>query len=117
MTTTPESVDDYLDRFPPEAAGTARAILTLIRDSIPGLDLVIAWNVPMLKAGSGYVLGLSIARRHITIGPWGDDVIGRFADRLEPYAHGTKSFNVPFDWPIDTTLLLDLVGYRLAEFG
>jgi uncharacterized protein YdhG (YjbR/CyaY superfamily) len=48
----------------------------------PDLELVIAWNQPMLKSGKHYVFGVSVATKHITIAAMGEDLIDEFRDRL-----------------------------------
>lgn len=112
-----QDADAYFDACDPVGAATAREIFTTIQKRVKGLELVTAWNQPMLKAPEGYVFGLSIQTKHITIGPWGTDVMGAFVDRLVGYKCGKKTFNVPFDWEIDRGLLVDLVRYRMAEFA
>lgn len=48
----------------------------------PDLELVIAWNQPMLKSGKDYVFGVSVATQHITIAEMGEDLTDEFRDRL-----------------------------------
>lgn len=111
-----DTPEDYFDSFDPVGASTARAIFAAIRKGVKGLELVTAWNQPMLRAEQGYVFGLNIGKGHITMGPWGDDVIAQFADRLEGYKCGRKTFNVPLDWKVDSKLVVDMAKYRMAEF-
>ena len=109
------TADDYFAAVDPTGAKTARAIFAAIRKGVKGLDLVTAWNQPMLKAGDDYVFGLNVQTKHLTLGPLGTDVIAVFADRLESYKCGKKTFNVPLDWKVDATLLQDMARYRMDE--
>lgn len=111
------TAEDYFAAVDPVGAKTARATFAAIRTRVKGLDLITAWNQPMLRRGESYVFGLNVQTNHITMGPLGVDVIGVFADRLRDYKYGRKTFNVPLDWNVDTTLLVDMVRYRLAELG
>lgn len=111
------TAEDYFDSFDPVGATTARAIFAAIQKGVKGLELVTAWNQPMLRAEGGYVFGLNIGRNHITMGPLGNDVIATFSDRLAGYKCGKKTFNVPLDWKVDSKLLVDMAKYRVAEFG
>lgn len=111
------TAEDYFAAFDPVGASTARAIFAAIQKGVKGLELITAWNQPMLKAEGGYVFGLNIGRNHITLGPLGVDVIEVFADRLTGFKKGKKTFNVPLDWKVDSRLLVDMVTYRMAEFG
>ena len=96
---------------------TARAIFDAITTKVPGLDLVIAWNQPMLRQGTQYVFGLSAAAKHLLLLPLGVDVLERFAPRLEGLQTNKKTVKVPVDWDVDEALLVDLVQYRLAELA
>lgn len=107
--------DAYFEKADPVGAATARKIFAAIQKGVKGLELVTAWNQPMLRSEGGYVFGLNIGKNHITMGPWGNDVIGTFADRLSGYKCGKKTFNVPLDWKVDTKLVVDMAKYRMAE--
>ena len=107
--------DAYFNAVDPVGAKTARSIFQVMQKHAKGLELVTAWNQPMLKSGDSYVFGLNVGKNHITMGPIGTNVIAEFADQLSSYKCGKKTFNVPLDWKVDKTLLCELVDYRLAE--
>lgn len=107
--------DAYFDSIGPEHARLTRDILGAITKKYPKLELVIAWNQPMLKLGKDYVIGISASKKHLTIGPWGNDVISAFADQLVDYETNKKTFKVPLDWKVDARLLNRIVAYRLDE--
>ena len=109
--------DAYFGTVDPVAAVTGRAIFAAIGKRVKGLELVTAWNQPMLKAESGYVFGLSVAKAHITMNPMSGAVMEAFADRLSGYKCGKKTFNVPLDWKVDAALLVDMARFRLEELG
>jgi uncharacterized protein YdhG (YjbR/CyaY superfamily) len=110
----PEAFFDSLD---PVKATTARAIFAAIQKNVNGLELVTAWNQPMLRNGSGYLFGLSAASKHLTLSPWSGDVIEQFAERLTGLKVNKKTFIVPVDWKVDAGLLRDMVKARIAELG
>ena len=84
--------------------------------AFPELDARLSWNVPQLQRDGKYVLGLSAAKKHLSVSPWSTDVIEDFRPRLEQRFTVTKNlFQVPVDWEIDEALLTDLVRARLAE--
>ena len=112
-----DSVDDLLDSLGPEHRDLIRRIFAAIMKKHPRLELVVAWNQPMLKCGKDYVIGVSAAKNHLTIGPWGDQPMTVFADDLAGYDANKKSFRVPLDWKVDATLLNRLVKYRLDEIS
>lgn len=107
--------NEYFASVDPEAAKTAQAIFAAIMKAYPKLELVVAWNQPMLRSGKGYVFGLSIANNHITINPFSTDALEVYAGKLASYGLNKKTFTVPRDWKVDAALLKGLVKVRLSE--
>lgn len=112
-----DSLDDLLGALDAPHARLIRSILAAITEQYRDLEAVVAWNQPMLRRGSDYVIGVSAAKNHLTIGPWGDSVIEVFAGDLAGYATNKKTFKVPLDWQVDADLLGRIVRYRLDELG
>jgi len=77
----------------------------------------MAWNQPMLRNEKGYVLGVSVSKKHLTVAPFGGDALAAVADRLAKYTVNKKTFQVPLDWKVDAALLRAIVKARLAEMG
>lgn len=109
---TPE---EYFATLDPTAAATARRIFDVIMKAYPDLELVVAWNHPMLRAGSQYVIGLSAAKRHLLLNPFSGEVFAAFTDQLADYEMNKTTFKVPLDWEVDDQLLRGLAAARLAE--
>ena len=107
--------EDYFASLDPGAANTARAIFDTILQAYPDLELVVAWNQPMLRGRGAYIIGLSVAKSHIMINPFSADVLGQFTEDLQPYESKKYTFRVPVDWAIDAPLLHGMVAARLAE--
>jgi uncharacterized protein YdhG (YjbR/CyaY superfamily) len=112
-----ETLDDYLADREPAIRATVESIFSTIRRTHPDLDLVIAWNQPMLKAGDDYVFGVGTAKAHILLAPWGTDVLQRCAPLLEGYTVNKKTVRVPAAWDVDAALLEAMIGLRLEELG
>jgi uncharacterized protein YdhG (YjbR/CyaY superfamily) len=109
---TPEAFFAALDE--PKRA-TARAIFAAISGVFPDLELVIAWNQPMLRRGKDYVFGLSAARNHLTLAAMGSGAIEALEHRLGGLETNKKTIRVPVDWVVDGDLLVELVRLRLSE--
>ena len=112
--TSPEA---WFADLAPDHAVTARAIFAAIRARFPDLDLVIAWNQPMLRTDAGYVFGLSVAKHHLTCNPFSAAVIADCAPALAGLKVNAKTFVVPVGWQADPDLLAALVSARLAELS
>ena len=96
-------------------ARTMRAIFEVLRKEFPDLELVIAWNQPMLKRGNCYVFGASAATNHILIAPWDASILATLTPRLLGYEVNKKTVRVPADWKVDEALLRDMVRPHLVD--
>ena len=79
------------------------------------MKVVIAWNHPMLKLGEDYILGVSVLKNHLLIGPWGDGIIAKFAPKLTEYKVNKKTIQVPVDWDVDAKLLVAIAKARVSQ--
>jgi len=107
--------DAYFDSITPTQAKTARAIFTAIQKRFDDLELVIAWNQPMLRRGSKYVFGLAAASEHLLLMPWGEKVLEVAAPHLDGLTVKKKTVQIPSNWNVDTNLLTAMVAERLRQ--
>ncbi len=105
----------YLEPHSTVQKKTIKAIFKAVQEVYPKMELVIAWNQPMLKLGDDYIIGVNALKNHILLGPWGADVIAVFEKKLVNYKTNKKTIQVPSDWDVDKKLLVDLAKYRVAE--
>ncbi|MFZ4721002.1 MAG: DUF4287 domain-containing protein [Ilumatobacteraceae bacterium] len=109
--------DDWFAATDPTAAGTAKKVFDIARKAHPELELVVAWNHPMLRVDGAYVIGISVAREHVLLNPFSGELMDAFSERLSAFEVNKKTFAVPLDWKVDAGLVRDLVDARLAEIG
>ncbi len=105
----------YFSSIDPASAETVRAILTAITEAFPHLSTVIAWNQPVLKAQSGYVLGLSVSKNHITLNPFSKQVLDAVVAGKQDVGLNKHTFTVPIGWKVSAPFLKKLVRARLTE--
>ncbi len=110
-----ETPAQYYKSIDPTQAKTVRAIMKAITDKYPELELVIAWNQPMLRIDTFYVFGASVSKNHISIAPWSTEVLDKFRPKLSEYRVTKKMIAVPNDWVVDVKLLQAMAKARLAE--
>ena len=106
---------EFFASIDPVAAKTAQEIFAAITTKYPDLELVIAWNQPMLRLDTNYIIGLSVAKNHITLNPFSGDVLESFNAKLSKYVVNKHTFQVPIGWKVDTALLRALATARLKE--
>ena len=109
------SPDEFLSALDPEVKKTVQSIFAAITKKNADLELVIAWNQPMLRLGSGYVFGLSVAKNHISLSPFSSDILLLFARQLKEYEVKKNTFQVPLNWKVDVSLLQSMAKARIAE--
>ena len=105
----------YFKSIDPAQAKTIKAMIKAITEKHPDLELVIAWNQPMLRKGTFYVFGASVSKNHISIAPWSTEVLDKFRPKLSEYRVTKKMIAVPNDWDVDVKLLQAMAKARLAE--
>ncbi|MEI7561927.1 MAG: DUF4287 domain-containing protein [Actinomycetes bacterium] len=109
------TLEQYLEPFDAVKKKTVKSIFKAIKAKYPKMELVIAWNQPMLKLGDDYIFGVTVLKNHILMAPWSKDVIAQFADRLEDYKVNKKTIQVPVDWKVNAKLLQDMAKARVKE--
>jgi uncharacterized protein YdhG (YjbR/CyaY superfamily) len=108
-----DDLEGYLKVQDEVKSKTIRKIFKVIQKKYPKLELVIAWNQPMLKMGSEYLFGASILKNHILIAPWNPKVLSAMKQDLQGYKVNKKTVQVPVDWKVDEKLLLKMIKLNL----
>ena len=110
-----ETPSDYFKTLTPQQRKTVKAIFSAVTAKYPELELVIAWNQPMLKLDKKYIMGVSVATNHILFAPFSNDVLDAMRPKLKGLTVNKKTIAIPNDWAVDSKLLLAMVKLRLAE--
>ncbi len=92
-----------------------KAIFAVIQKKYPQLELVIAWNQPMLRIGKQTIFGMSASSNHITINPFSKDVLHNHEEKLAKFVVNKHTFQVPLNWKPNSALLHSLVRERMSE--
>ena len=69
----------------------------------------------MLRKGTHYVFGASVAKNHILIAPFDAEVIKKMAPQLKGYTVNKKTVAVPNDWEVDDKILINMVKNALSR--
>lgn len=116
--TTSRRFDDpegYFATLSPAQSTAMRAVFATITKKYRRLDMVVAWNKPILKSGEHYVFAASAATRHLTLNPWSTAVLDACRPSMADLVVAKHTFQVPLDWKVDARLLHGMVAARLAE--
>jgi uncharacterized protein YdhG (YjbR/CyaY superfamily) len=90
-----------------------KKIFRTIQKKYPKLELVIAWNQPMLKLDQDYLFGVSVLKNHILVAPFNAKVLQVMKKDLMDYKVNKKTVQVPVDWKVDEKLLLKMISLNL----
>jgi len=107
----------YFRTIEAQQARTMRAIFKVVRTKYPELEFVIAYNQPMLRKGTQYVLGASALKKYLLINPFSKAVIDTFTPKMKGLRVLKHSITIPNDWEIDEKLLLAMAKARIAEIA
>jgi uncharacterized protein YdhG (YjbR/CyaY superfamily) len=113
-----ETPAEFYKSINPLQSKTIKAIFKAIKAKHPDLELVIAWNQPMLKKDAHYIFGVSTATNHILIAPWNQEALKAFAPKFADYKVLKKTIQLPNDWPINasnTKLLQGIISASLKS--
>jgi uncharacterized protein YdhG (YjbR/CyaY superfamily) len=106
---------DFYKSVTPVQAKTIKAIFKAITTKYPDLELVIAWNQPMVKFEKHYILGVSASTKHVLLGTWDDKVLMEFAPKFKEGNALKKIIQLPNDWDVDAKLIQAVVKASLAN--
>lgn len=107
--------NDYFASLPKAHSLLARSIFSQLHSDFPHLDLVIAWNQPILRLGKENVFGLSASTTHLTINPFSPRVLSELANELKGFEVLKHTIRIPLNWEFDSAVLAKLVSLRLQE--
>lgn len=110
-----DSPTAYFKTLNPQSAKTMKTIFSELQKKFPELELVIAWNQPILRRGKQSVFGISASKNHLTINPFSKVVLDAHASKLQKFIVNKNTFQIPTDWSVNTVLLSSIVKARLSE--
>lgn len=106
---------DFFKKIDKQQAKTMKSIFKVIQKKYPKLELVVAWNKPMLKLGETYIFGAANTKNYILIAPWDAKVLIKLAPQLKEYEVLKKTVRVPNDWKPDAKLLIAMVKDQIKK--
>jgi len=108
---------DYLAKIPnPDHRKRVEEILAWIMDKYPQLQPLIKWNTPMFSDHGTYIIGLSVAKEHVSIAPEGKTMTV-FADAIAKAGYSATNllFRIRFDEPVNYDLLAGMIEFNIRD--
>ena len=108
---------EFLERIEnPEHRARTEEVLGWVAKTFPGLVPKLAWNQPMFTDHGTFIIGFSVAKRHLAVAPEraGTD---RFSDEIVQagYDHTKEIVRIPWDKPVDLSLLESMIKFNITD--
>lgn len=91
-------------------------VLSWVHDEYPDMERVVKWNQPMFTDHGTYIIGFSLAKKHMSVAPE-NKAIEEFSDALEKadYSYTNEIFRIPWDGEVDYALLKKIIEFNIED--
>jgi uncharacterized protein YdhG (YjbR/CyaY superfamily) len=108
-----ESIDEYIDGFPPDVQAILQKVRTTIRRAAPEAEEAIRYQMPTFRL-EGNLVHFAAFKSHIGLYPTPSGT-ETFREELSPYETGKGSIRFPLDKPMPYGLITRIVKFRVKE--
>ena len=109
----PQTIDEYIARFPKEIQELLETIWITIREAAPDAEETISYQMPTFKL-KGNLVHFAAYQNHIGFYPTPSG-IEKFKDELSVYKGAKGSVKFPIDQPLPLVLISKIVKFRATE--
>lgn len=91
-------------------------ILAWTAKTYPNLEPAIKWNQPMFTDHGTYIIGFSVAKKHMSVAPE-QAAMARFENGIEQagYDHTKELFRIKWNSPVDYPLLGNMIEFNIKD--
>ncbi|WCF08972.1 iron chaperone [Paenibacillus thiaminolyticus] len=100
----------------PQHRARMEEVLAWVTKQFPHLMPKIAWNQPMFTDHGTFIIGFSVAKHHLAVGPETAGII-HFSDEIVKagYDHTKQLVRIPWDGPVDFSLLQKMIEFNILD--
>lgn len=109
----PQSVDDYIQSYPPEVQQRLNAMRAAVKNEVPQAEERISYGMPAYFI-KGPLVYFAAFKNHIGLYPAGSS-IEILAAEIENYKHSKGAIQFPLSQPLPLDLITRIIKFRLAE--
>lgn len=110
---SPQTIDEYISRFPKEIQERLETMRATIREAAPEAEEAISYQMPTFKL-NGNLVHFAAFQHHIGFYP-APTGIEQFEKELSRFKGGKGSIQFPLDQPLPLELVRKIVKFRVAE--
>ncbi|QNQ81140.1 iron chaperone [Lactobacillus sp. PV034] len=110
-------IDEYLANISEEnQRAKLSKLLKWVTKTFPNLELQIKWKQPVFTDHDTYIIGFSVAKKHLTVG-LETRSLQHFVPLLEQEGikHGTNTFQIALTDEIPHDLLTKIINYIIED--
>lgn len=107
-----ESIDQYIEGFPPKVQKLLQKIRKTIQNAAPGAIEAISYQIPTFKL-NGNLIHFAAFKNHIGLYP--RPRVPEFEKALAGYEGGKGTVQFPLDEPIPYDLITRITTYRVQQ--
>ena len=111
--TTYSNVEEYISGFPAKTKALLKEMRKLIKETAPGAEEVISYNMPAFKL-NGMLVYYAGNKAHIGFYPTSSP-IRVFKDELSGYKTSKGAIQFPIEKGLPASLIKKIVKYRIKE--
>ena len=100
-----ETVDEYIESFPPAVQVILEEVRRVIRAAAPGTEEIISYQIPTITLEGKYLVYFAGWKRHVSIYP-----IHALDEALESEVAGFRSGKDTVQFPLNDEIPYELIG-------
>lgn len=100
----------------PQHRERTEEVLAWVAREYTNLKPKIAWNQPMFTDHDTFIIGFSVSKQHLAVAPESAGIT-HFSDAIVQagYSHTKQLVRMPWDRPIDFTLLAQMIEFNIRD--
>ncbi|PIC80766.1 iron chaperone [Sporosarcina sp. P18a] len=100
----------------PEHCQRVEEVLAWVTTTFPNLEPQMKWNTPMFSDHGTFIIGISIAKHHMSISPEPAGIT-RFADEIAEAGYSATSglFRIKWNESVDYGLMEKLIEFNIQD--
>jgi uncharacterized protein YdhG (YjbR/CyaY superfamily) len=114
VTSTAESIDNYIAGFPPQTRAALSELRALIKSAAPEATETISYAIPTFDLNGRHLVHFAGYAKHIGFYPIPSGMKA-FEEELKPFKQGKGSVQFPLNEPLPADLIRRIVEFRVAE--
>jgi len=108
-----QTIDEYIEGFPPETRDLLQKLHSVIRDAAPQASETISYQMPTFRL-NGNLVHFAAFQNHIGFYPTPSG-IEKFQAQLSSYKNAKGSVQFPITKPLPYDLIAEIVKFRVEE--